>query len=335
MLHYNYIIFMSSDYNKVAYMDIKDNDQVIFINGHYQSSNRLEKICYRLHHSRKVNQLVHLPFKQYWFPRYGNWVFFNDKPICFLFDGRFMQYDYYREYVSYLKKKYPSCKCVCIYNDRVITYTDIITNKRILPNQLSLLDLQLSYSPKDAADYHLLYHPTVFSNVVVPPCDLLETDVYFVGKAKDRLNDILAIYDQLTQRGYCCDFHITEVPIEKQVHKKGITYNQPMTYMQNLQHVVKAKYLLELMAGEADGCSFRTWEAMRYNKILLTNNQSVLQTPFYDAKKCVMIDAKSPLEDKAHSWIDTISDSDLSTPWHTQPKTPIDLLEFIDSNLSV
>lgn len=334
MLHYNYIIFMSSDYNKVAYMDIKDNDQVIFINGHYQSSNRFEKICYRLHHSRKVNQLVHLPFKQYWFPRYGNWVFFNDKPICFLFDGRFMQYDYYREYVSYLKKKYPSCKCVCIYNDRMITYTDIITNKRILPNQFPLLDLQLSYSPKDAAEYHLLYHPTVFSNVVVPPSDLPETDVYFLGGAKDRLNDILAIYDQLTRCGYCCDFHITKVPIEKQVHKKGITYNQPMTYMQNLQHVVKAKYLLELMAGEADGCSFRTWEAMRYNKILLTNNQSVLQTPFYDAKKCIMIDKKWFLEDdKEHSWIEALPDYDLSTPWHTQPKTPMDLLRFIDSKI--
>ena len=333
MLGYNYIIFMPADYCKVAFHDVLDKQQIRFISKHYQPSSKLGKIVYRLHHSQKVNQLMHIPFKHYWFPKYGNWSFPNDKPICFLFDGRYMQYDYYREYLSYLKKNYPSCKCVCIYNDRMITYADIVTKKRILPNKLSLLDLQLSYSPKDAAEYHLQYHPTVFSNVVVPPSDLPETDVYFVGKAKDRLNDILAIYDQLTQCGYCCDFHITDVPHEKQVQKQGITYNQPMTYMQNLQHVVKAKYLLELMAGEADGCSFRTWEAMRYNKILLTNNQSVLQTPFYDAKKCVLIDKKCTMEDNAHSWIDTLPDCDLSAPWHTQPKTPMDLLEFIDSKL--
>lgn len=327
MLHYNYILFLPIDYYKVEYNDILDNQQVIFINEHYQPSNCLGKVLYRLHHSRKLNNFVQLPFKRFWFPRYGQWYFSNDNPICFLFDGRYMQFDYYREYASYLKSKYLHSRCVCFYYDRMSTYNDIITHRRILPEQLKQIDLHLSYSMNDASKYHVLYYPTVYSNVAVPPSNLSESDVYFVGKAKDRYNRILAIYEQLTQKGYSCDFHITEVPHEKQIHKKGITYNQPMTYMQNLQHVVKSKYLLELMASEADGCSFRTWEAIRFNKILLTNNRSLLRTPFYDMKKCILID-------DSIQWMDNLQKCEDCTPWHTQPKTPMDLLQFVDFQLS-
>lgn len=334
MFRFNYIIYLPNDFYEVAWSDVIGNSQVKYKKEIFTPTNKLVKCLHRLHHSVKLNTICRLPWKQIWYPCYYQQQYPNfSEPNCFVFGMAHMSYNYYREYVFYVKKKYPTCKCVLFLQDRVVSYYDSYTHQPLLPNEFKQFDLVISYSPKDAAKYDLLYHPTVFSNVVVPPSDLPETDVYFVGKAKERLNDILAIYDQLTQRGYCCDFHITEVSQEKQVQKHGITYNQPMTYMQNLQHVVKAKYLLELMAGEADGCSFRTWEAMRYNKILLTNNQSVLQTPFYDAKKCVLIDEKYTMADNAHAWIDTIPDCDLSAPWHTQPKTPMDLLEFIDSKL--
>ena len=67
------------------------------------------------------------------------------------------------------------------------------------------------------------------------------SDVYFLGKAKDRYDKIIAVYKKCREAGLRCDFHIVGVEPEKQQYKGEIEYNRPMSYYENLHHIYACK----------------------------------------------------------------------------------------------
>lgn len=61
--------------------------------------------------------------------------------------------------------------------------------------------------------YGWVYYPLVYSEVHIEDNnDIPESDVYFVGKAKDRLSEIISFFEKCDAAGLKCDFHIVGVP---------------------------------------------------------------------------------------------------------------------------
>lgn len=147
---------------------------------------------------------------------------------------------------------------------------------------LQKVDIALSFDHADAEKYGMDYYPLVYS-----PCDMgeddsiPESDVYFVGKAKDRLPAILAAYEKLRDAGLRCDFYLTGVAPEDQKYADEITYGTQMSYKENLRHVKKTRCLLEIMQGGGHGYTLRACEAIMYDKKMLTNNPEIEHAPFY------------------------------------------------------
>jgi len=109
-----------------------------------------------------------------------------------------------------------------------------------------------------------------------------QSDVYFVGSAKDRLELIFDVFHQLKQEGITCDFYLSGVPSSKKIKDAGIHYIHKMSYIENLKHVVRTKCILEIVQGNAKSSTLRTWEAIMYDKKLLTNNLTIANDYYYD-----------------------------------------------------
>ena len=197
-----------------------------------------------------------------------------------------MQYQSVQDYILYLKIHFPDAKFVCFYQDLVEKHP------RAEPHKLHhLFDLMLSYDKGDVEKYELTYHPTVFSNYPVESdLSIPASDIYFVGVTKDRLSLILDTFYKLKGEGFDCNFYLSEVSSRNQIKEKGLNYIDRMRYDENLKHVVRTKCLLEIIQSKAKGATVRTWEAIMYNKKLLTNNMSIADDFYYDNKYISLFD---------------------------------------------
>lgn len=267
MQNYNFVIFQKHfDYYRIAYSDIIKRSDVKYI----------DKI--KIHRSKTINAILRTPIKNLIPAGYFKAIFPTTKPLCFIFGARWMQYLSMQDYILYLRKHFPDAKFVCFYQDLVDKHP------RAEPDKLrQLFDLMLSYDKGDVEKYGLTYHSTVFSNYPVEiDSNIPASDIYFVGVAKDRLNMILDNFYKFKSKGINCDFYLSEVPSRNQVKEKGLTYIDRMSYSENLKHVVRSKCLLEIIQSNAKGATVRTWEAIMYDKKLLTNNYSVVDDFYYN-----------------------------------------------------
>lgn len=178
-------------------------------------------------------------------------------------------------FLKFLKDQFPKSKLVyllinvncylgidfdefCPYFDRVITIDE-----------------------GDAEKYGLEFHPFFYSSIEKDDSSIPESDCFYVGNAKGRLDEIIKVFELLSANGLKCDFHIVGVPGELQRYKEKINYNKPLDYDDVVCHVKKSKILLEIMQDGQTSGTLREHEAVIYGKKLLTNNRYVVNRSFY------------------------------------------------------
>lgn len=333
-----YFIFLgnSSDLSKYAYSDLISLDQAVYVPGIYSQFNRIQYLLFRLHTMNSIKRFIELPFKSFW-PR----VILKKIPVVAKDDDIFIYIcqrewpDYEDEIhlIDFIKKKNPRAKFVVFFEDLFKTYRshdygnprlsiDFVRNK---------YDLAISFDQGDCEQYGFVYHPLVFSSFREKLIDMPFSDVYFLGYAKDRLRDIINTFVRLKNAGLKCDFHIAGVKPEDRVYPDEIDYNPHIGYMDNLQHVAHTKCIVEIMQKGGKGYSQRAFEAIGLGKMLLTNNKTITEAPFYnssfikifnnpnDISNDVILTIKNNIGDVDYNYIDKIS--------------PIEFTSFIKSRL--
>lgn len=108
--------------------------------------------------------------------------------------------------------------------------------------------------------------------------------VFYVGscRSKERLDILHRLYDHLSTQADCT-FYLNGVD-EADMTRSGINYNHPLTYKQVIELVQQNDVIVEIMNGCQTGNTLRLKEAVCYNKLLLTNNQTIINTPYYNSK---------------------------------------------------
>jgi hypothetical protein len=325
-MKYNFVIFATDFYcYETCYDDIIGLDNVRYIK-YLKPSNKLVQFIYRIHHSEKINKYINIPLKRIWFGLYFKNDFKDTNPICFLFFGRNLPLEKYG-YVKYLKNKYFNSKFVCFFQDLISEHKniDVLHIKNIF-------DLVITYDQNDAKKFEINYHPTVYSNYIVTDNNnISKTDVYFLGADKNRLNKIIEIYSYLQSLGLKCSFYITNVKPENQFDYIGIHYIKSMTYEENLQHVLKSECVLEIMQENAQGFTMRTWEAIMYDKKLLTDNVEIKKATFYNASNILVFSELNSIV-KNKNFFDNIACK--ANYDYKDEISPLKLLEFITDKLS-
>lgn len=108
-------------------------------------------------------------------------------------------------------------------------------------------------------------------------------DLSFVGKAKDRFDILIAIYDYLEEAGLKCNFFIHGVPRKKRKYRKGIVYsNKEISIEEADEYIWTSKCLLDLKPYGTTALTSRHREAVLYNKKLLSNNETILSDKYYN-----------------------------------------------------
>ena len=283
-MKYNYVI-LSTDWDvyRQLYADVVGRDDVCYVAGPQDGKRGLRKMLYRAHFNKKLNRLVKLPFKGIWNPSYFRSPFRDNKPVCFLLFRDWVSLDAYTGYIDWLKRHYPGSKFVWFLHDFIVNHNDFYTGEVLdIGHYKSVFDLVFSCHPSEAQEHGLTFHKVPVSRLFDPGNHARQCDVLFVGKDKGRLERLERIYDQLTGKGACCRFFVSEASVKESSREGIVILDRPMPYITTHKWISESGCLLELRADSRAGETLRASEALIYGKKLITDYTALKESPDFD-----------------------------------------------------
>jgi len=286
-MKYNYVIFNNLDgsvlkpdkdgYYSICLEDLKDISNVQIVSCPLENKNLIWRVFYRIHNYGKLMSLFSWIPRDIWYPFYFESHFeSNNSNLCFVLIANLEL-----EYLKYLKRRFPKAKFVKFYRDLVSTkqrYHDLYKNSNII-------DYWITYDEGEAKKYNMLYHNEIESKASIKTDNKVLYDVFFAGRAKERLKKVVDVYDYLSSKGINCYFYITGVEKKNQIKRDGIKYaGKLMKYRDMLICNSHARCLLEINQDNAVGYTSRFLESVMFDKKLLTDNMSIRQSHYYDSK---------------------------------------------------
>ena len=255
----------------------------------------IKKFFYKLHNSEKINRYIHLPFRKMW-ARYimDEKMMKEIKNVYsdYIFVFRATGYRYKKMGVfDYLKKEFPSCKIVYRFSDKVEMYmNDNYYYDFKLEDLIDTFDCISTYNKMDSEKYNFLYTRPCLINYALNEKSDIDYDIFFVGKNKGRVNQIIKFFEICQNKNIKCDFYITDVPKEDQKYSNIIHYNEYISYEDVIKKIGNSKAILNIMQSGSCGFTRRDYEAIGMNKILITNNNMIKESIFYTEEKIIMLD---------------------------------------------
>lgn len=255
------------------------NYNVIAINPVRNVNNSFLKALRKVHLSNKINKIIDLPFKYVWGVSFDNLVDDTNTEYYLIFANTAMFY-INPSYLLKLKKKYNIHYILCFYDPVASDYSEYARK------HLSILkfDYIFTFDPDDAVKYNYIYYHCLYSMLSENVCNEVDIDIYLIAAKKDRLVKLHKLYSYLMEHNAKTKFRIVNVPRKEQKYANEIIYNEGIEYPEVVEEVKKSNCILEVVSEGQSGATFRYYEAVCYNKKLLTTNKNVVNLPFYDPR---------------------------------------------------
>lgn len=286
------ILGNGQDWCEKSLKDFEKMDNVKINNYKYLSKlNPFLKFIARIQFAPKINKIIEIPFKSLWYKNIEKIVDAkeNEQVIFIIYDRNAFANN--EKFLKYLRKQFNNCKLVYMFTN-IINITGAMTNGFVSKlNQY--YDVVYAFDPVDAKKYNFRYSPLIYSFNEMK-VDNRDT-VFYVGKAKDRYDMLIKVYERLKALNINSKFYITEVPEEQQIYKGDINYNQYITYEECLKNIQESNCLIDIIQGNSTGFTIKTCEAVYYNKLFITTNKHVKDAPFYDERFMLVIDSASDI----------------------------------------
>ena len=239
-------------------------------------------------------------------------------------------------YFNYLRSNYPDCKIVLSLTNPVnsphqgnAALNNLLINEKNINGMNSDFDCIVTYNKNDAVRFGFIYCNGGYSRL--PFKSSSETsDLFFIGWAKDRLHKIHDYYKYFKSIGLKCDFYVTGVPPERQEFPNEIHYNQKLSYLEVLNHVINSKGVLEVTQNNTYGLTMRFFEALVYDKNFVTDNGFLNQEKFLSSPKLFYIPPYSKLNIDPEKYFIV---SKLSNNYKNE-YSPVRLLEFLETHFN-
>ncbi len=280
-----FIFVCDTSITKHMYDDLERDKRVIVLHGPCKElKSRLLKFIRRVHLNKRVNDIIRIPFKGIWSTslRKIKWqknidyyVIFNDvsiHPISY-------------KYLISLKKEY-SVKYILLLQDQWRNIGGKISDCFYARKYVRNVDFDyiFTYNPEDVKEHGFLYQKQLYSILSDNICSEIDSDLYFCGRTKpERLSKLHSVYDYLNKNYVSMIYRISRVK-KKDRKYDGILYKKEIPYRKTIQELKKCNCILEILTEGQSGASLRYFEAICYNKKLLTDNKNVVNLPFYDPR---------------------------------------------------
>jgi len=279
------------DYCEVMCQDLIGAKNVVFINEKDHLKSNFARLADLVLHkiSRETGWSF---FRQRYFESYLCGAFLPDAPrlLFVFFDSNPHSRDTF--FLSYLKEKCQAKLILYVMNPTTAIALDPALCRHFY-------DAVFTVYARDADVFGWRRLSHLYSRA--PDCASsgdrrYKSDVFFAGRAKDRLPSLLRLYEFLTSRQVKCDFHICDVDEKDMLYAGDITYNQWLPYPDMLRRMQHSKCVLEMLQRPGEGPTLRMIEAVVYNKKILTNDAGASENPFYDARFMHIFDVPGNLD---------------------------------------
>lgn len=281
----------TTDMAVILYNDILNDNNFYIIDKNKLYKNRLiNKIClYNI--SLRKNFKRKMPLKMFFYKQIFKGL--RDLDLCFYFGTSW----YDPDLIKLLKKMYPSAKFVLNFHDTVesklnrFPYMDI--------NQLKTeFNLIYTYDFEDSQEYGFNFIPDMYSRLNEKQIPLYpKYDVVFVGAAKDRLSDIIKAFEAITSAGCTCWFYIVGAKDDEKKHEDKIVYsNNYLPFSEVVGRQINANCILELAQRGSDEPTLRFWDAVMYNKKLISNCKLISNYKYYNPSFVQLITDTSSID---------------------------------------
>ena len=265
------LIDTGSESNRIMMSDVGMMENGIQRSKTYETGSRILDSLIRLHFSYAITQKVNLPGKSIW-DRY-----------CVL--DKLTGDDGYEYFIVIVNNAIHNIHIFSLILD---PFEHLPVNVQKQLNAVNW-DRVFSFQKSDCEKYGFEFTDKIYSKVDIEkyavPSDP-KSDVYFIGLAKDRMDKIYTIYKELTDAGCKCDFTVIigkRKLAEYQTKYPGISFQtNRVPYTEVLRRIAATKCILEFCAEGQDGLTMRFYEAVFYNKLLITNNQTAIASELYN-----------------------------------------------------
>lgn len=232
-----------------------------------------------LRNIRKLWFKYNLPFSQIWFRKD---ILKESTDTIILFDSLVT-----KDYLTWLTQKFNGKRIVFWYWNPVRKSLSIkFFNSSILE--------KWSYSPMDCKDFALEYNSQFYFNHLKIPDEEIVYDVFFLGRDKGRLSELLKLKQKFESLNLNVLFHIS--PNQRRFLKKNNAYQKIISYDMALIEMAKSRAILDILSNPLDGLSLRALESLFHERKLITNSQTIIDYDFYDTQN-VFILGKDKLSD--------------------------------------
>ncbi len=256
----------------------------------------------RVHQSHKLNKIVKLPYGDIW---YSSLFKLIAPDTCIIFDTGALS----MVSLKFLKK----IKSTGINTKMIVIVVDSLhgSSEHIplaMPNIFGFpWDAIFSYDKNDCKEFGFHYlGPTIYSKLEGIQEGKTESDLYFVGRNKaGRNNFVIQLYKRCMDIGIKTNFELVDGSKNSDVmnleYQDGLTfYDKDLPYENVVSSVLSTNCILEVVAKGQLVQTARYYEAVCYNKKLLTNNPNIKELPFYDSRYMKSFET---IEDIDFEWV--------------------------------
>lgn len=243
----------------------------------------LSKIC-KILYSEKLKYFNFKIIKKIFYGRIFNYIFKNriqagDVIYVLIYDhnplgGDFLFLNYLRKRINHVNISYIFTNIADQSYSKMMGFTEKLN---------TYYDKVFAFDKIDEKKYGFLYFGLIYdADVNIVKNEKSNNCALYVGKAKNRLEKIIDIFELLMAHNYSCDFNIVDVPNESKVYPDRITYNKYITYNDCLAKIVSSRIIVDVIQLNSSGFTIKICEAVCYNKKIITNNSNIKQCSFYD-----------------------------------------------------
>lgn len=148
-----------------------------------------------------------------------------------------------------------------------------------------MLDKVFSFDPEDAQKHGMEFHNTPYSKIL--ECNAVEENqVYFCASVVERAYELYRVWQGAQKSNTRVVFDLTDcIQMKGFQEDPNVHCNSGFTsYIDILNRTIQSSCILDIAQKGQRGLSLRPYEAVVYNKKLLTNNKEILNFKYYNPK---------------------------------------------------
>lgn len=273
------VIDSGSDASRLMFLDLKKKENVIETSKTFDIKNPVLRFVNKIHMSGRIKDYLNLPGKDIW----------NKYSVC-----EVARTDTENTYVIIMTnisvRKYTVkylAQLKALSNVRmVLILVDSCVDKKLYPKEYIeniKFDYIYSFDEGDCQEHGFIKTNALYSKRTDIVPSEKKYDLFFVGRAKDRLGTLLSIAEQGYKQNINCGFYILGVEKENRIDTPGVIYiDRVLSYDDVLPIVLSSRCLLDIVQSGQEGMTMRVYESIFYDKKLLTNNQSIKSLKYFN-----------------------------------------------------